>query len=226
MDTTSLGGSPQDYQHPRARTWSSTPTSTAWRTRGGAQGWTARPLRWTVSSVVFASDPVNDDTYGSGEWVAARVKFDEDVLLPAPPQLSLDIGGVARYGGIRPRPIRESPLPQQALRGPPGGLFGYRRRLHRREHAESEQRRHPGRDLQPNSATLLPTSSDASPMRPPVASWGQPGHPLVSRITSSKRRGRRAGSFGVPVFGCVGMEYPVEVKIPGPRLRKQTRAGY
>ena len=30
----------------------------------------------TVSSVVFASDPVNDDTYGSGEWVAVRVKFD------------------------------------------------------------------------------------------------------------------------------------------------------
>ena len=29
----------------------------------------------TVSSVVFASDPVNDDTYGSGEWVAVRVKF-------------------------------------------------------------------------------------------------------------------------------------------------------
>ena len=72
----------------------------------------------TVSSVVFASDPVNDGTYGSGEWVAVRVKFDEDVLLTGSPQLSLDIGGVARDGGIRPRPIREPPLPQQALRGP------------------------------------------------------------------------------------------------------------
>ena len=160
------------YQHPRARTWSSTPTSTAWRTRVDGSSAALDRVARTVSSVVFASDPVNGDTYGSGEWVAVRVKFDEDMLLPAPPQPSLDIGGVASYGGIRPRPIRESPLPQQALRGPPGGLFGYRRRLHRREHAESEQRRHPGRDLQPNSATPLPTSSDASPMRPPVASWG------------------------------------------------------
>ena len=56
----------------------------------------------TVSSVVFASDPVNDDTYGSGGWAVVRVKFDEDMLLTGSPQLSLDIGGVPRDGGIRP----------------------------------------------------------------------------------------------------------------------------
>ena len=58
----------------------------------------------TVSSVVFASDPVNDDTYGSSEWVAVRVKFDDDVLLtgsPSCPWTSTAGFGLDQYGNPR-----------------------------------------------------------------------------------------------------------------------------
>ena len=110
--------------------------------------------------------------------------------------------------------MRESPLPQEALRGPPGGLFGY---IVQEGEVYTDGVSIGANALSLNSGATRDETGSLIPLRPcqqarmprrcgrSVASWDSPRIPLFSRTTSSKRRGRRAVSFGVPVSGCAGM---------------------
>ena len=50
----------------------------------------------TVSSIVFTSDPGDDDTYGIGDTIRATVTFSATVTVTGTPQLELNVGGTAK----------------------------------------------------------------------------------------------------------------------------------
>ena len=54
-----------------------------------------------ISSVEWVTDPGDDSTYVAGDWIGAKVTFDENVSVTGTPQLELNIGTtdkIARFG--------------------------------------------------------------------------------------------------------------------------------
>ncbi len=77
-----------------------------------------------ISSVVLVTDPGDDSTYVAGDWIGAKVTFDESVSVTGTPQLGLAIGTTEKTARFGQGSFEGSVSPGDRTAGPEV-VFGY-----------------------------------------------------------------------------------------------------
>ncbi|MDE3256603.1 MAG: hypothetical protein OYM47_02065 [Gemmatimonadota bacterium] len=77
-----------------------------------------------ISSVELVTDPGDDSTYVAGDWIGARVTFDESVSVTGTPQLGMAIGTTERIARFGQGSFEGSVSPDDRTAGPEV-VFGY-----------------------------------------------------------------------------------------------------
>ncbi len=77
-----------------------------------------------VSSVELVTDPGDDSTYVAGDWIGAKVTFDESVSVSGTPQLAMEIGATEKIARFGQGSFEGSVSPGDRTAGPEV-IFGY-----------------------------------------------------------------------------------------------------